>query len=164
VGCIHQHLPLCSLPTSLLHNRLVSPAPSLCPYHYANSENSDYAAKVFGFATFGKVYGLIICLAGLFNFSQSALDAVTHKAFNNNPVPVNLALLVTALIVGTTLVIFVKRKSSSLDKSDLRAEAEGAEESLMPGAEVNGIDWGSDSGRATPNYGSMDRAVSPGRS
>jgi len=126
---------------------------------------SDYAAKVFGFATFGKVYGLIICLAGLFNFSQSALDALTHKAFDNNPVPVNLILLVTAFVVGTTLVIFVKRKSAALDKKDLRAEAEGAEESLMPGAEVNSIDWGSDSGRGpTINYGSMDRGASPGRS
>jgi hypothetical protein len=109
---------------------------------------------------------LIICLAGLFNFSQSALDALTHKAFDNNPVPVNLILLVTALVVGTCLVFFVKRKSAALDKKDLRAEADGASEHLMPGADVNGIDWGSDSGsgRGQTNYGSIDRAVSPGRS
>jgi hypothetical protein len=135
------------------------------PGFYANStQNSDYAAKVFGFATFGKVYGLIICLAGLFNFSQSALDALTHRAFDNDPRPVNLILLIIALVVGTTLVIFVKRKSDTLGKKDLRAEAEGAEESLMPGAEVNGIDWGNDSGRVPTiqNYGSLDRAVSPG--
>ncbi|KAL9577561.1 MAG: hypothetical protein Q9212_006291, partial [Teloschistes hypoglaucus] len=31
---------------------------------------SDYAAKVFGFHTFGRVYGTIICLAGILNFSQ----------------------------------------------------------------------------------------------
>ncbi|KAL8968905.1 MAG: hypothetical protein Q9183_002250, partial [Haloplaca sp. 2 TL-2023] len=31
---------------------------------------SDYAAKVFGFHTFGRVYGLIICLAGILNFAQ----------------------------------------------------------------------------------------------
>ncbi|KAH9861031.1 hypothetical protein IAQ61_010767 [Plenodomus lingam] len=65
---------------------------------------SDYAAKVFGFATFGKVYGLIICLAGLLNFSQSALDAATHKLFHNDPVPVNVGLLVSALLVGVVLV------------------------------------------------------------
>src|SRR6266536_5308686 len=44
------------------------------PFYY--TAVSDYAAKVFGFRTFGTVYGLIICLAGLFNFSQSGLDAL----------------------------------------------------------------------------------------
>ena len=68
---------------------------------------SDYAAKVFGFHTFGKVYGLVICLAGLLNFSQSALDAATHKGFGGDPVPVNVILLVLALVIGVALVGFV---------------------------------------------------------
>ena len=42
------------------------------PFYYTTV--SDYSAKVFGFVTFGKVYGLVICLAGLFNFLQSPLD------------------------------------------------------------------------------------------
>lgn len=90
---------------------------------------------MFGFATFGKVYGLIICLAGLFNFSQSALDALTHKVFNNDPRPVNLILLGIAVVVGVALVMFVYKKSTSSAKAELRAEAEAAEERLMPGAE-----------------------------
>jgi hypothetical protein len=90
----------------------------------------------------GKVYGLIICLAGLFNFSQSVLDALTHKAFNNNPVPVNMMLLAIALIVGSSLTGFIWHKSNKLDKERLQEEAEGASEHLMPDAEVQTRDYG----------------------
>ena len=101
---------------------------------------SDYAAKVFGFQTFGKVYGAIICLAGLFNFTQAALDAATHKTFDNDPRPVNAILLTIALTVGVILVGYVWRKSVTLQKDLVREEAESARERLMPGAngaEVN---------------------------
>jgi hypothetical protein len=103
---------------------------------------SDYAAKVFGFHTFGKVYGLIICLAGLFNFLQTPLDALTHKTFNNNPVPINLILLAIALTVGTCLTIFVWHKSSIVNKEMLAHEADEAEERLMPGVEIETRDYG----------------------
>ncbi|MCJ1362390.1 hypothetical protein MMC16_001493 [Acarospora aff. strigata] len=95
---------------------------------------SDYAAKVFGFQTFGKVYGLIICLAGLFNFSQSALDALTHKLFHRDPVPVNVLLLSTALVVGLALVGFVSWRSRGLKREVLEDEAEGAREVRIPTA------------------------------
>ncbi|KAL9030438.1 MAG: hypothetical protein Q9196_001443 [Gyalolechia fulgens] len=97
---------------------------------------SDYAAKVFGFHTFGKVYGLIICLAGLLNFVQSALDAATHMSFGGDPVPVNALLLVLALVVGVVLVGFVGWKARRMKREKLEDEAEGATESLMP--EPNG--------------------------
>ncbi|KAF2198243.1 MFS general substrate transporter [Delitschia confertaspora ATCC 74209] len=116
---------------------------------------SDYAAKVFGFATFGKVYGLIICLAGLFNFSQSALDAMTHKTFNNNPVPVNVMLLLLALMVGITLVGFVWWKSRTIQRENIQNQAEGATESLMPGAHANGI--------SQTDYGAMANSEERGR-
>ena len=96
---------------------------------------SDYSAKVFGFVTFGKVYGLIICLAGLFNFSQAALDALTHRTFDNDPVPVNALLLVVALVVGTALVAYVWRKSYTMGREKLEVEAEEAREVLMPDAD-----------------------------
>ena len=99
---------------------------------------SDYAAKVFGFHTFGKVYGLIICLAGLLNFSQSALDAATHKAFGNDPVPVNVILLVLALSIGLALVAFVWYQSRHVEREQLEEEAEEAVETPMPGAATNG--------------------------
>ncbi|USW48940.1 Putative major facilitator superfamily, MFS transporter superfamily [Septoria linicola] len=95
---------------------------------------SDYSAKVFGFETFGKVYGLIICLAGLSNFTQAALDALTHKTFGNDPRPVNALLLCLALGVGVVLVGFVWRKSVTMGKESVKEEAEEAEERLMPGA------------------------------
>ncbi|KAK1908927.1 hypothetical protein P3342_006807 [Pyrenophora teres f. teres] len=109
---------------------------------------SDYSAKVFGFATFGKVYGLIICLAGLLNFSQSALDAATHKTFHNDPVPINVILLSLALLVGLALVMYVWRKSRTLRRDSIEDEAEEARETLMPNA--NGMGYGSVNGTTSP--------------
>ncbi|KAI9815594.1 MAG: hypothetical protein M1832_005455 [Thelocarpon impressellum] len=97
---------------------------------------SDYSAKVFGFRTFGKVYGLIMCLGGLFNLSQAGLDALTYKVFNRDPRPVNGLLLGLALVVGVALVAYVWIRSRSLRRERLEDEAEGAAETLMPGAEA----------------------------
>lgn len=112
--------------------------------------NSDYSAKVFGFATFGKVYGLIICLAGLMNFSQSALDAATHKTFHNDPVPVNIILLSLALLVGIVLVTFVWRRSHKILRENIEDAAEGSvgteREHLMPTAEIGVNDYGAVNG------------------
>ncbi|KAL2812156.1 major facilitator superfamily domain-containing protein [Aspergillus granulosus] len=79
------------------------------PFYYTSV--SDYAAKVFGFHTFGKVYGLIICIAGLGNFAQAGLDALTFTVFDRNPIPVNLILTALTCITGAALVVFVWRKS-----------------------------------------------------
>jgi len=92
------------------------------PFYYTTV--SDYAAKVFGFRTFGTVYGFVICLAGLFNFSQSGLDALCHKVFNDDPVPVNLILLGTALLVGVSLCVFVGVSSYKIRREGLEHEAE----------------------------------------
>lgn len=75
------------------------------PFYY--TAVSDYSAKVFGFQTFGTVYGTIICLSGLLNFSQSGLDYLFHETFNGNPVPVNLILLSFGLVIGISLVCYV---------------------------------------------------------
>ena len=75
------------------------------PFYY--TAVSDYSAKVFGFATFGTVYGLIICLAGLLNFSQSALDHAFRYTFDGDPVPVNVFLLALGFIIGAALVGYV---------------------------------------------------------
>ncbi|KAI9372115.1 major facilitator superfamily domain-containing protein [Aspergillus egyptiacus] len=86
------------------------------PFYY--TAVSDYAAKVFGFQTFGKVYGLIICLAGLGNFAQAGLDALTFRGFDRNPIPVNLILTALTCLTGTSLVIFVWRKAVVMAASD----------------------------------------------
>ena len=101
---------------------------------------SDYSAKVFGFETFGKVYGLIICLAGLFNFSQAGLDALTHRVFGNDPVPVNVILLATTAVAGVALVAFVWMRSRSAEREVLEDEAEEARETLIPGADAEIVD------------------------
>jgi multisubunit Na+/H+ antiporter MnhC subunit len=103
------------------------------PFYY--TAVSDYSAKVFGFRTFGTVYGLIICLAGLLNFSQSGLDALTHLVFKGNPVPVNLALLGTALVVGVALCGYVGVRAYQLRRETLVNEAEWTRETIMPGAQ-----------------------------
>lgn len=75
------------------------------PFYY--TAVSDYAAKVFGFQTFGKVYGLMVCLAGVGNFAQPALDVLVFRVFHGNPVPVNLVLVVLGVVVGGVFVGFV---------------------------------------------------------
>jgi MFS family permease len=99
------------------------------PFYY--TAVSDYSAKVFGFRTFGTVYGTIICLSGLFNFSQSGLDYLFHETFHGDPVPVNLILLSAGLAIGVTLVLYVAIKSRSIKRKMLGLEANRAPESAM---------------------------------
>jgi multisubunit Na+/H+ antiporter MnhC subunit len=107
------------------------------PFYY--TAVSDYAAKVFGFRTFGTVYGLIICLAGLLNFIQSGLDILTHKTFRGNPTPVNLVLMGLSLVVGMALVVFVGVKSSQMTREQVTGDDEGTRETEMPGLGNGGI-------------------------
>lgn len=72
------------------------------PFFYAAI--SEYAARVFGFATFGPVYGLLICVAGVGNFAQIGLDALTLKRFGGDPVPVNVGLTGLGAVLGGGLV------------------------------------------------------------
>ncbi|KAJ5698103.1 hypothetical protein N7462_000108 [Penicillium macrosclerotiorum] len=74
------------------------------PFYY--TAVSDYAAKVFGFQTFGKVYGLVICLAGMGSFAQTGLDALTLRSFSGDPVPVNIGLTLSTGIAGAALVAY----------------------------------------------------------
>jgi hypothetical protein len=60
------------------------------------------------------------------------MDALTHKTFDNNPVPVNIMLMSTALVVGSALTVYVSRESKYMGKEALRAEAEDAVEHAMP--------------------------------
>lgn len=85
---------------------------------------------------------MIICLAGLLNFSQSALDAATHKLFKNDPVPINVILLGLALLVGLALVGFIYSRSHKIMRENIEEEAEEARERLMPGVSVGVRDYG----------------------
>lgn len=81
-----------------------------------NIINRDYATKVFGFATFGRIYGAITCLSGLFNFSQSALDALTHGPLDGNPTPINFAMAVLGTLCGLLLTGWVMYKGREYDQ------------------------------------------------
>ena len=87
---------------------------ALRPLYY--SAMSDYATKVFGFATFGRVYGTIIFFSGIINLSQTGIVALTKTAFHGNPVPVNVFLAVAAFIVGVVLVSYVTVQTYRLQK------------------------------------------------
>lgn len=94
------------------------------PFYY--TAVSDYSAKVFGFRTFGTVYGAIICLSGLFNFSQSGLDYLFHETFRGDPIPVNVILLSLGLLVGLAMLIYVGVQVKDLKRKMLELEAERA--------------------------------------
>lgn len=72
---------------------------------------SDYCAKVFGFDTFGTVYGAIICISGIINYFQSFLDRLTHTTFDMNPTPINIALIFTTVIIGVVTVGYVRKEA-----------------------------------------------------
>lgn len=86
----------------------------LRPLYY--SAMSDYATKVFGFATFGRVYGTIICFSGLVNLSQTGIDALTKSTFHGNPIPVNAFLAIAGFLIGSTLVIYVTVQTYRVQK------------------------------------------------
>lgn len=106
------------------------------PFYY--TAVSDYAAKVFGFHTFGKVYGLIITLAGLGNLSQTGLDAVTVRVFGGDPRVVNAGLLGVAGCVGVVLWGYVFWRGRWIRRELLEEEAwrSVGRERVMPGGEV----------------------------
>ncbi|KAI8291056.1 hypothetical protein K4K60_003526 [Colletotrichum sp. SAR11_57] len=88
------------------------------PLYYSAISLSDYATKVFGFATFGRIYGTIVCVSGLINFSQSGLDALTHGPLGGDPTPVNITLGAAGTVVGLILTVFVAIKGRTFVKEE----------------------------------------------
>ena len=92
------------------------------PLYY--SAMSDYATKVFGFATFGKIYGTIICFSGLVNLFQPVIDAVNYDVFGGNPTPINVTLASLGFIFGVVLVGFVKMEGRRVQKVQAMEDTE----------------------------------------
>ncbi|KAJ5225010.1 hypothetical protein N7468_006235 [Penicillium chermesinum] len=109
------------------------------PFYY--TAVSDYAAKVFGFQTFGKVYGLIICLAGVGNFAQAGLDSLTLRVFEGNPIPVNVGLTVLVAGVGGALVGYVSWQTKVLARDGAETVGETVEENGAGALEAAVRDW-----------------------
>ncbi|KAH6661556.1 FMP42 protein, partial [Plectosphaerella plurivora] len=75
------------------------------PLYY--SAISDYATKVFGFATFGRIYGALVCISGIMSLSQSGLDAWTYGPLGGNPLPVNIMMGTVGTLLGASLTIYL---------------------------------------------------------
>lgn len=75
--------------------------------------SSDYASKVFGYATFGRIYGTLICISGIGQFAQPALDTLTHGPLHNNPVPVNLFFAIGGSVISVALTFYVYAKTTA---------------------------------------------------
>lgn len=76
------------------------------PFYY--TVVSDYCSKVFGFDTFGTVYGLLTCLSGVFTLTQSLMDKWTHTKFQMNPTPINIILVVITVLSSVSLIGYIK--------------------------------------------------------
>jgi len=89
---------------------------------------------VFGFSTFGRVYGTIICLSGLVNLCQPGIAALTKGPFHNNPIPVNTFLAAAGFIFGAALVSFVAFQGHKLKK-----KLEEEDDDMMTVTETNSV-------------------------
>lgn len=128
------------------------------PLYY--SAMSDYTVKVFGLATFGTIYGTIICVSGVVTFAQPALQAVTHDVFADNPTPVNLALAVFGLITGIALVSYVAVAGKKVQEE---VADEEERRSLLPTPRQTPSLGPYTSPRLAPSYGTVRDARSIGR-
>ncbi|KAI1151113.1 amino acid transporter [Nemania diffusa] len=90
------------------------------PLYY--SAMSDYTTKVFGFITFGRLYGVITCISGVLSFSQYGLDALVHGPLDGNPTPINIILTVAGTAVGLFLTSYVAIKSKDYREESLQGD------------------------------------------
>lgn len=100
------------------------------PFYYTSV--SDFCAKVFGFDTFGTVYGAIICFSGIFNLLQLVMDRATHEMFGMNPTPVNAILTGLTAVFGVALLHYVRSSEMSLRRNNLELEAQKASTRGIP--------------------------------
>ncbi|KAK8085473.1 hypothetical protein PG997_006744, partial [Apiospora hydei] len=95
------------------------------PLYY--STMSDYVTKVFGFATFGRIYGTITCGSGLSNIIQPGLDALTHGPLDGNPVPINVFFAASGTIVSISLTLYVLYQSRAFRHRQQQQSEDGSD-------------------------------------
>ena len=100
------------------------------PFYY--TAVSDFCAKVFGFETFGTVYGSIIAFSGFCNILQQPLDKLTKSYLQGNPFIVNASLTGITLVLGIAIVLFVKSQELQILRKNLELEADLAENLDIP--------------------------------
>lgn len=91
------------------------------PFYY--TAVSDYCVKVFGYKTFGTVYGAIICFSGVTNLVQPLLDNLTQFTFHSNPTPVNFSLTFLTFLFGTSMILYIKNQEKKIIRENIIGEA-----------------------------------------
>ncbi|EGX90086.1 MFS transporter, putative [Cordyceps militaris CM01] len=79
------------------------------PFYY--SAVSYTASKIFGFATFGRVYGTVICVSGVLNLVQPALESWLSVQLQGNPLVLNIALGIVGTVLAAMFTAYVKWQS-----------------------------------------------------
>lgn len=93
---------------------------------------SDYAAKVFGYDTFGTVYGTIMSISGICNIFSQVMVKMTHDKFDLDPRPINAFLLISGTVAGLSMFAYIKLKEKVTKRRQLELEAQTAIAVLVP--------------------------------
>lgn len=100
------------------------------PFYY--TAVSDFCAKVFGFETFGTVYGTIICFSGICNILQQVMDKITHTTFHLNPIPINTLLTSLTVLFAGLILGYVMSQEKAMKRQNLELEAQEASVRSIP--------------------------------
>lgn len=92
------------------------PGPKWQPKGEANARNSDYAAKAFGFETFGTVYGLAMTVSGGIGVVLNPLDRLVKGKLGGDYTPINVVLLVLGFVSTLMLAYQCSPRSVKLDE------------------------------------------------
>lgn len=95
---------------------------------------------MFGFATFGRIYGTLICLAGVSNLIQPALDAYIHGSLRGDPTPINASMGAGGTVAAVVLTVFVWLKSREFaeEKEDAEADLSGQRQHFLEAVPAGG--------------------------
>ncbi|KAI1470484.1 putative MFS transporter [Daldinia caldariorum] len=93
------------------------------PLYY--SAISDFANKIFGFATFGRIYGTMTSMSGLVSFGQWGLDALVHGPLEGNPTPINAVMAAVGTILGAALTAYIVYHSRAFRRKLGQTQAAG---------------------------------------
>ncbi|KAJ4147344.1 hypothetical protein LMH87_001874 [Akanthomyces muscarius] len=91
------------------------------PFYY--SAVSYTASKIFGFATFGRVYGTVICVSGVFNLVQPAVESWLSVQLQGNPLVLNIAFGVVGTVLAAMFTGYVQWQSRESSKRHVHNDA-----------------------------------------
>lgn len=95
---------------------------------------SDYVAKVFGFDTFGLIYGTALLLSGLGNLFIPLLEYWRVSVFHLNPVPNTLIITTASFVSGLAFLLYLISQTRRIRRKQLEDEARNAPVQHMPGS------------------------------